>query len=683
VARRKLYFADLTHTSQGISAATFPLGISFVAAYAQQELDDSYDPTIFKFPDRLEAAITSEPPSILCLSNYSWNFELAYTVARLTKASHPETITVFGGPNFPIIESEQRDFLSRHPAIDFYISLEGELGFVDLVNRLEGYDLDPIGLMEDGARCLNTSYLYENQFVTGPVERIVDLNQIPSPYLSGALDRFFDLPLAPMFETTRGCPFSCSFCADGIVAKSRVRRFSDGRIREELEYIAERITLSDELIITDLNFGMYKQDLETSEAIAQLQADHSWPVLVKASAGKNKPERVIEAASILKGSWMIGSAIQSSDPDVLKAINRGNISSEAFTRFIEYSNGLSKDALTYTEIILGLPGDTKEKHFESLNYGVHNQVNSLRMYQAVMLMGTEMATPESRNTFELQTRFRTIPGCVGIYSFFGEEHPVAEIEEIIVGGKTMSFDDYGDCRLMNLIIETFYNNALFEEVFAMLRTMGVPVFDVLCYLHGHEELYSPKVSEIFDSFRDQTMNDLFASYEDAKNIVLTDEIIERYVDGELGINELLVHKGLLYSELGDIAGLLILSVKEVLARRGQLTEAVELYLSQLRDLIVCRKSNILDSEDVVSGPYTFDFEAIQQLEGYIDPNHYPACEPINYIFVHSVDQKSHIAKQSLLYCNSPIGLGRFIQRSNLKNMYRTFSRLESVESSVS
>ena len=236
---------------------------------------------------------------------------------------------------------------------------------------------------------------------------------------------------------------------------------------------------------------------------------------------------------------------------------------------------------------------------------------------------------------------------------------------------------------MNLIIETFYNNALFEEVFAMLRTMGVPVFDVLCYLHGHEELYSPKVSEIFDSFRDQTMNDLFASYEDAKNIVLTDEIIERYVDGELGINELLVHKGLLYSELGDIAGLLILSVKEVLARRGQLTEAVELYLSQLRDLIVCRKSNILDSEDVVSGPYTFDFEAIQQLEGYIDPNHYPACEPINYIFVHSVDQKSHIAKQSLLYCNSPIGLGRFIQRSNLKNMYRTFSRLESVESSVS
>ena len=179
------------------------------------------------------------------------------------------------------------------------------------------------------------------------------------------------------------------------------------------------------------------------------------------------------------------------------------------------------------------------------------------------------------------------------------------------------------------------------------------------------------------------MNDLFASYEEAKNVVLTDEIVERYVDGELGINELLVHKGLLYIELEDIAKLLILSVKEVLATRGQLTEAVDLYLNQLRDMTVSRKSNILNSEDVVSGPYTFDFETIQQLDGYINPNHYPACEPVKYIFVHSADQKSHIAKQSLLYSNTPIGLGRFIQRSNLKKMYRTFTRLESVEASVS
>ena len=105
------------------------------------------------------------------------------------------------------------------------------------------------------------------------------------------------------------------------------------------------------------------------------------------------------------------------------------------------------------------------------------------MYQAVMLMGTEMATPQSRNTFGLQTRFRTIPGCVGIYSFFGEEHPVAEIEEIIVGGKTMSFDDYLESRLFDLTVELFYNNAIFEELYNFLSLSGLSISPLILEIH--------------------------------------------------------------------------------------------------------------------------------------------------------------------------------------------------------
>jgi len=42
-------------------------------------------------------------------------------------------------------------------------------------------------------------------------KRIKDLDEIPSPYLTGVLDKFFDGKLAPFIETNRGCPFTCSF----------------------------------------------------------------------------------------------------------------------------------------------------------------------------------------------------------------------------------------------------------------------------------------------------------------------------------------------------------------------------------------------------------------------------------------------------------------------------------------
>jgi radical SAM superfamily enzyme YgiQ (UPF0313 family) len=672
--KRKLYFADLTHTAQGISAPTFPLGISFVVSYAKSQLDDDYEFRLFKFPSSLERTLRATPPDLLALSNYSWNLELAYKLATLAKESNPDLIVVFGGPNFPTVDSECQEYLQARPAMDFYVQLEGELGFVDLVRKLQAHNFSVKRLKELGELVVNTSYVYGDQILTGPVERIKDINAIPSPYLTGILDPFFGLALVPMVETTRGCPFSCTFCADGLSIKNRVTRYNHQRVREELWYIADRVTKCDEMIITDLNFGMYKDDLVTSGVIAEIQESRKWPVIVKASAGKNKPERTIEAASILKGSWVIGAAIQSSDPEVLRAIRRSNISSDAFQKFTEYSNTLHRDASTYSEIILGLPGDTKEKHFQSLRYSITNNVGSLRMYQAMLLCGTEMASKPSRKAFGLQTKFRTIPGCVGIYNFFSREHPVAEIEEIIVGSKSMSFEDYIECRLMNLIIETFYNNALFEELFAMVRTIGVPLFDCLLYLKDHNEIYTAKVKEIVSAFVFQTSQDLYDSYEETNSVVLTPEVIGRYIGGELGINELLVHKALLFNAFDDISMLVFTSVRDVLKQRGLFTPPVEKYLEQLHRFISHTKKDSLTLTDkVITDHLNYDFRAISDARFNIDPNQLPWLDtPLEYAFFHDDQQKQHIMIQHNVYGKTPIGLGRLIQRSNLKLIYRRF-----------
>ena len=671
-SQRKIYFADLTHTAQGISAPTFPLGISYVMSYAKKELSPDFDLRLFKYPSDLAEIIKKDPPDVICLSNYSWNREIAYKISSLAKASHPELVVVFGGPNFPVDSSEKIDFLKKYSAIDFYIELEGELGFVDLVRRLESYGFDAERLKRNGEKILNCTYLSQDQLVHGPLERISDLNAIPSPYLTGILDPFFDAPLIPMFETTRGCPFSCTFCADGLAIKNKVKRYDPGRVREELHYIAKKAGRSDEFIITDLNFGMYQEDLETCRIIAELQEKYNWPVLVSGSAGKNQKERIIEAARILKGTWTIGAAIQSFDPDVLKAIKRSNISTDAYKEYIKVGNELNKDAFTFTEIILGLPGDTKEKHFESLRYPIENNVNSMRMYQAMLLIGTEMASAKCRSDYGLVTKFRTIPGCVGIYPFFGKDHPVAELEEIIVGSRSMSFEDYIECRVMNLFIETFYNNALFEEIMTMVRRMGVSVFDCLLYLKNHPELYPPKIQKIISEFIRQTSKDLYDTREQAERTVLTPEIIEKYIGGEMGINELLVHKALLYIEMEEISALLLKSVQECLRERDLLTPAVEHYLAQLRRFIVKRKKDITHTDETLEDHFNYDFNELEELRYNVDPNALTPREPMKYIFFHDDKQKKHIQNQLNIYSGTPIGLGRLLQRSILSRMYRHF-----------
>lgn len=59
--RKEIYFADLTHTAQGISAPTFPLGVSYVAAYVKEQLKDQVSVQLFKFPEDLDSAIIESP----------------------------------------------------------------------------------------------------------------------------------------------------------------------------------------------------------------------------------------------------------------------------------------------------------------------------------------------------------------------------------------------------------------------------------------------------------------------------------------------------------------------------------------------------------------------------------------------------------------------------------------------
>ena len=135
--KKNIYMVDLTHTSKlGFGSDTMPLQLGLIGSYCLKKYGDKVNIKIMKFLNELEAAVKKQPPYIIAASNYLWNIDLSYKSISLIKKEYPETIIIFGGPNYPTVFEEQIKWLECYPDIDFYIYRDGEVVFSDLVGFL-------------------------------------------------------------------------------------------------------------------------------------------------------------------------------------------------------------------------------------------------------------------------------------------------------------------------------------------------------------------------------------------------------------------------------------------------------------------------------------------------------------------------------------------------------------------
>ena len=123
-------FCDLAH--EGHSCNSVPLGVSMVASYSLEKFASEINLEIFKYPVEYISYLEKEIPRIACFSNYIWNLNLSYEIARTIKGRSPGAVVVFGGPNYPLDQKEQEAFLSAHPAMPYPDLPHSELPHSDL-----------------------------------------------------------------------------------------------------------------------------------------------------------------------------------------------------------------------------------------------------------------------------------------------------------------------------------------------------------------------------------------------------------------------------------------------------------------------------------------------------------------------------------------------------------------------
>src|SRR5579864_2025893 len=354
-----VYFADLRHNYSGVLANDcMPLGIGYLKAVMDRDLPE-VDSTLFAYPDRLLTAITTNPPDVLMLSNYVWNEELSLLFARIAKRIRPNVLTVLGGPNIPVEESRQVAYVASHPEIDVYVLGEGDFLATEVVRQFIQADRD---LMSLRAQTI-PSAIYKgpdgDYLLREMRSRHRDIDEVPSVWLTGIMDEFFDGKLAPMIETNRGCPFTCSFCVQGTGWYTKVHNFSKERIKAEIDYIARKVHAEcpavGTLRIADSNYGMFERDIEISGYIGEAQKTYGWPVFIDATTGKNRADRIIQSLEKVSGSLVLYQAVQSLDDRVLRNVKRSTIKLEAYEQLQVHIRG--RGLRSNSDLILGLPGE--------------------------------------------------------------------------------------------------------------------------------------------------------------------------------------------------------------------------------------------------------------------------------------------------------------------------------------
>ena len=304
-SRLRLYLCDFVHNYLGVGTHMFPLNIGYVASYAKKLFPKETSIKLFKYPKDFMEQLNREIPDVVGLSNYAWSADLNNQISKKIKGASPDTVIVYGGPNINYSEFGYRKFFATHNSTDFYITHEGEMPFANLIKEvLGGYQ----GLSALRRKPIDGVISYDRNadvIIQGKkIPRIEDLDSIPSPYLTGMLDQFFDTPLIPIVETNRGCPYTCTFCAQGMSTQNRIGFFNLERVKEDISYISSRMKNTNMLTIADANFGIAERDIEIARFLAQIRSQTGYPRKFNLNWAKNQP-KLFEFSKILTAFYMV------------------------------------------------------------------------------------------------------------------------------------------------------------------------------------------------------------------------------------------------------------------------------------------------------------------------------------------------------------------------------------------
>lgn len=493
------------------SITYLPYAVGCIAAYAWQDtfIRENYNEPQFVFRrDTIDDALAKfDNPFLVAFSTYVWNIEYSKVLAKKVKEKFPDCHIVFGGRNVPAGTS----LIEAEDYINILMYGEGEEPFTMLLKALAKSDdlgdIPNLVFRGDGGRLVSTQQTVFS-----------DISDYPSPYLSGIFDELMSenptLDYYAILETNRGCPYSCSFC-DWCYSK-KIRRFPVKKIREEIRWISNNKI--EYCFCADANFGILERDKDIASWVIEERERTGYPKIFKPTYAKESNDIVFEAGRILNEAGAdkgVTLAYQTLSDEALRHTGRNNLTLNEFSDLeARYSE---IDIPTYTELILGLPGETYESFCNGmcklLDAGQHN---SMTVYTCQVYPNALMGQKDYQEKHGIKTARVPMHGIHYTPNFNG----VMEYYDIVITTNTMDKQSWVKANIFSVCLQCFHHLG-FLRCFAIYLKYETDLSYCDFYNKLLNFLLSKKGSfsgDLFISLRDRTADTETADWTYQKDV---------------------------------------------------------------------------------------------------------------------------------------------------------------------
>jgi len=407
------------------------LALPYLASYCAQDDHELIirEFTVHEPKEVVLAALLAEAPEVIAFSVYLWNRSETLELVDLLATVQPELRIVLGGPE---VSFDGDALLTAHPGVTALVRGEGELPIRALL-QVWASNSEPQAVPRLIWR--RGTEIIENP--DGPF--LADLDTIPSPFSDGRVDltRGF-----VYYETSRGCPYRCSFCMSA--RDSSVRSFSMARIKADLGLLLAAQVPRIKFVDRTFNYDPVRARELLSFILQHNRSSH---LHFEIGAHLIDEATIALLEGVPPDTFQFEIGVQSTLPATLQQIDRH----VALDRLLANVRALRQRTRVnlHLDLIAGLPGETVADVLGSIDTVMDLQPHQLQIEPVKVLPGAPLRDDAAR----LGLRFDPNPPYT------------------VVGSETIDFNGLEQLRQIGRLLDLTWNSDRLQGFLSRLATV--------------------------------------------------------------------------------------------------------------------------------------------------------------------------------------------------------------------
>ena len=408
---------------------------AYASDYADHIVLKEY--TINQQKDDIMRDIYLEHPDVVCVSCYIWNLSFV-------KELMADLIKILPGADFwvggPEVSYDAEKFLTENSEFKGVMVGEGEETFKELA----GYyvEKNPQDLKDMTGIC----YRDKDQIIHNGWRQIMDLSSIPFIYkdLSEFKNRII------YYESSRGCPFSCSYCLSSIDKKLRFR--DTETVKKELQFFIDNKVPQVKFVDRTFNckhdhaMAIWKYINEHDNGVTNFHFEISADLL--------REEELQEMSTMRPGLIQLEIGVQSTNPDTIKAIHR-TMDFEKLKGIVDRIHSFG-NIHQHLDLIAGLPYEDYDSFRHSFNDVYALKPQQLQLGFLKVLKGSHM---------------------MEMCREYGIVYKTQEPYEVL-STKWLDYDHVLKLKTVENMVEVYYNSGQFQNTLEYLEKFFPDAFSI-------------------------------------------------------------------------------------------------------------------------------------------------------------------------------------------------------------